>query len=161
MSNEKKTLLVDDGTNTRVGGARVGTIAHIGVATGVGRSRLSGMAAAAMMAEALKPKTYRMGPRTFRELYGKHLDAHEVEVEVQDAAIALARDAEERGFKAGLEAAADYLKSTAADFQQGVNRDQNSGRQLTNNERSNLKLNIEKIALLKGQAQHVLDQQFR
>lgn len=160
MSNEKKTLLVDDGTNTRAGGMRVGTIAHIGVATGVGRSRM-GLMAAAMMAEALKPKTYRLTPKAMSALYERHLGAHEVEVEVREAVVALAHDAERRGFQAGLEAAADYLRSTASDFQQGVNRDQSSGRQLTNNERSTLKLNIEKIALLKGQAQHVLDQQFR
>ena len=158
MSNDKKVLLVED---DRVRGRRVGTIAHIGVSTGVGRSRLVGMVAATMMAEALKPKTYRMGPRTFRELYDKHLAAHEVKIEVQDAVMALVCEAEQRGFQAGLDAASDYLKGTASDYQQGIDRDQNSGRQLTENERRNIRLNKGKVALLKGQAGHVLDLPFK
>lgn len=157
MSNEKKVLIVDDGTNTRSGGTRVGTIAHIGVGRNVGRSAM----AAALMAEALKPKSYKLPRDAVLRLYEKYFGAHEVEAEVRDAAFDLARDAEQRGFEAGLRAAADYLKGTAADFQQGVDRDQSSGRQLTNNERSNLKINQEKIALLKGQAQHVLDTKFQ
>jgi hypothetical protein len=146
MTVEKKPLMVD-------GGQRVGTIAtHMAVGR-TGRS----MMAAALLAQSMQPKTYMIGPRTLSTVYDLHLGAHEVDAEVREAAINLAREVEKRAFQAGLEAAADYLKGTAADYQQGIDRDQNSGRQLTENERRNIRLNKEKVALLKGQAGHVLD----
>lgn len=139
------------------GGYRVGTVAHITAGRGVGRS----MMAAALLAQALKPKTYVLSRNDMNDLYRRHMGAHEVEPAVCDAAFDMARDAERRGFQAGLAAAADYLRGTASDYQQGVDRDQNSGRKLTENERRGIRLNQEKIALLKGQAGHVLDLPFK
>jgi hypothetical protein len=119
------------------------------------------MMAAELLAPSTQSKKHTIGPRTFRELYDLHLGAHEVDAEVREAAINLAREVEKRAFQAGLEAAADYLKGTASDYQQSIDRDQNSRRRLTENERRNIRLNKEKVALLRGQAGHVLSLPFK
>lgn len=54
---------------SKEGGYRVGTVAHITAGRNVGRSML----AAALLAEALKPKTYVLSRDDMNGLYKRHV----------------------------------------------------------------------------------------
>ena len=69
-------------------------------------------------------------------------------------------ESEQQGFEAGLKAASQYLLETATDFKEIIQRPPYAWRQITRlspADRINLKVFLEKIALLEGQAQHILE----